>query len=331
MRLEVFDLDPATYRPHALHGADRNWSETNCWFDMMIELLHVLGLDPMAGLPGVLSTDFEGEHWTLPKYPLEDLRALFGLEVAEMYIWRPVIDHLADHLAQGHLLTVEVDAWYLPDTAGITYGIDHGKTGVLMQMLDRENRRLGYFHNGGYFELEGDDFDAIFYLPGGRDMPEGRDPRILFPYVELVKLDRIRHDDEATLLDAVLTLVRHHLGLRPATNPMVRFRARLESDIEWLRPLGDSAFHPYAFATCRQAGANQEVAASFVDWLDQRDGGGLQKAADAFREIAATAKGLEFTLARAVRGRKVDLATPFGIMADAWEVAMETLVARYGS
>ena len=35
------------------------------------------------------------------KYPIEDLRALFGLEVAEMYVWRPVIDHLADHLARG--------------------------------------------------------------------------------------------------------------------------------------------------------------------------------------------------------------------------------------
>ena len=48
MRQQIFDLDPATYVPHPLHAADRNWTETNCWLDMMIEVLHVLGLDPVA-------------------------------------------------------------------------------------------------------------------------------------------------------------------------------------------------------------------------------------------------------------------------------------------
>jgi len=325
MRVEIFDLDPATYEPHPLHGPERNWTETNCWLDMMIEVLHVLGLDPVAALAGTLSTDFDGDHWALFKFPLEDLRVLFGLEVAEMYVWRPVIDHLADHLSEGHLLTVEVDAWYLPDTAGITYGLDHAKTGVVMQMLDRENRRLGYFHNAGYFELEGEDFDGIFYLPGGRD------PRILLPYVELVKLDRVRRDDDRRLVETVVALTADHLGRRPTTNPMTRFRARVESDLEWLAEEGDAAFHPYAFATCRQAGATAEMAGSFVSWLDERDGGGLDKAADGFGVIAATAKGLEFSLARAARGRRVDLAGPFGEMEQAWAGAMDTLVERYGS
>jgi hypothetical protein len=324
MRRQIFDLDPATYVPHPLHAADRSWTETNCWLDMMIELLHVLGLDPTAALAGALSTDFDGHQWALFKFPVEDLRVLFGLEVDELYVWRPVIDHLADYLAEGHLLTVEVDAWYLPDTAGITYGIDHAKTGVVMQMLDREERRLGYFHNAGYFELGGADFDGIFSLP------DGRDPRILLPYVERVTLGRVRHDDEDELLAAVIALTADHLGRRPESNPMVRFGARLAQDLEWLAAQGDEAFHPYAFATCRQVGANGEVAGSFVDWLDARDGGGLSVAADAYRRIAATAKGLEFTLARAARGRKVDLTGPVDEMAGAWERAMETLVARYG-
>ena len=250
---------------------------------------------------------------------------LFGLEVAELYVWRPVVDHLVDHLAQGHLLTVEVDAWYLPDTAGITYGLDHVKTRVVMQMLDRANRRLGYFHNAGYFELDGDDFDGIFYLP------DGRDPRILLPYVELVKLDRVRHDDDRRLLETVVALTADHLGRRPTTNPMTRWRARLESDLAWLASEGDAAFHPYAFATCRQAGATAEMAASFVDWLDEHDGGGLDKAADAFAAMAATAKALEFALARAARGRRVDLAGPFAELEEAWATAMDTLVDRYGT
>jgi len=325
MRLEIFDLDPATYEPHRLHGSDRNWTETNCWQDMMIELLHVLGLDPVAALAGTLSSDFDGDQWELFKFPPEDLRALFGLEVVEMYVWRPVIDHLADHLALGHPLTVEVDAWYLPDTAGITYGLDHVKTGVVMQMLDRGARRLGYFHNAGYFELDGDDFDGIFSLP------DGRDPHVLLPYVEIVKLDRVRHDDDRRLLATAVALTRHHLARRPTTNPMPRLRARLESDLGWLAEKGDAAFHHYAFATCRQCGANAELAAAFVDWLDGRDGGGLDKAADAFAAMASVAKGLEFSLARAARGRGIDLAGPFEAMEQAWDTAMDILVARYGT
>jgi hypothetical protein len=324
MRVQIFDLDPATYEPHPLHAPDRNWTETNCWLDMMIEVLHVLGLDPVAAAAGTLSGDFDGDHWSLFKFPPEDLRALFGLEVAEMYVWRPVIDHVEDHLSQGHLLTVEVDAWYLPDTAGITYGLDHAKTGVVVQMLDRPQRRLGYFHNAGYFELEGDDFDGIFFLP------DGRDPRILLPYVELVKLDRVRHDSAPDLLDGALALTRDHLARRAPTNPMPRFRARLERDLGWLASEGEAGFHPYAFATCRQCGANAEVAAAFVEWLDGRDGGGLDKAAEAWRSIAATAKGLQFSLARAARGRTVDVGPAFEEMERAWDTAMDILVARYG-
>jgi hypothetical protein len=191
-------------------------------------------------------------------------------------------------------------------------------------MLDRGGRRLGYFHNAGYFELEGDDFDGIFYLPGGRD------PVILLPYVEIVKLDHVRHDDDARLLDAVVALTRDHLARRPATNPMARFRARLGSDLEWLAAQGDEAFHPYAFATCRQCGGNAEVAADFVDWLEERDGPGLARAATAFRAIAASAKGLQFALARVARGRRVDVAGVFDEMEQAWDTAMATLAERYG-
>jgi len=324
VRLQVFDLDPATYAPHALHAPDRDWTETNCWLDMMIEVLHTLGLDPVAAMAFTLSSDFDGDQWTLFKFPPEDLRALFGLEVAEMYVWRPVVEHLADHLAQGHLLTVEVDAWYLPDTAGITYGIDHAKTGIVAQMLDRRERRLGYFHNAGYFELGGDDFDGIFSLP------DGRDPRVLLPYVEIVKLDRVRRPPGPALLEQARSLTREHLGRRPDTNPLARLEARMEADLPWLGQAGEEGFHPYAFATCRQCGANAEMAAAYVDWLDERDGGGLGKAADAFRTIASASKALQFSLARAARGRRVELGPRFGEMAEAWALAMGLLVERYG-
>jgi len=291
--LQLFPIDAAGYRPHPLHAPDRDWTETNCWLDMMIEVIHSLGLEPLAACAFTLSADFDGDQWTLFKFPPEDLRVLFGLEVAEMYVWRPVIDHLEDNLALGHLLTVEVDAWYLPDTAGVSYRLEHTKTGIVPQMLDRPGRRLGYFHNAGYFELDGEDFDGIFYL-----QPQ-RDPRILLPYVEVVKLDRVRIEPPS--LDAVVALTGDHLGRRPTSNPLPRFKERLESDLPWLARSGESVFHPYSFGTCRQLGASSALAGSYLDWLGAQTGVGLGDAAEAFRTIAESAKGLQFALARVAR------------------------------
>lgn len=321
--LQLVDIDPASYVPHALHHGDRDWTETNCWQDMMTEVLSTLGLDPVAPAAFTLSTDFEGNQWTLFKYPPEDLRTIYGLEIAELYVWRPVIDHLETALREGRILTVEVDAYYLPDTAGVTYRLDHTKTGIVPWMLDRPGRRMRYFHNAGYFELSGEDFDRIFYLEGKPD------PHVLYPYVEVVHLNRLRRPEAAELRRLAVSLTRTHLERRPASNPMPRFRERLASDLEWIAEHGEEGFHPYAFATCRQCGASAELAASFVDWLDEHDGGGLSGAAEGFREISATSKSLQFSLARVARGRSVDLAAPFDRMTTAYEAAIGALVARY--
>ena len=129
-----------------------------------------------------LGTDFDGEQWTLFKFPLEDLRVLYGIEVDEMNVWRPVIDHVDDHLGQGHLLTVEVDAWYLPDTAGITYRLDHAKTGIVMQMLDRDEPAARATST-----TPATSSSRATTSTGSSTSPDGRDPRILLPYVEVVE------------------------------------------------------------------------------------------------------------------------------------------------
>jgi hypothetical protein len=72
------------------------------------------------------------------------------------------------------------------------------------------------------------------------------------------------------------------------------------------------------------------MAQAFVGWLEAHDGGGLDKAVRAFGSLAATAKGLQFSLARAARGRAVDLGRPFEDMTAAWDTAMDVLGARYG-
>ncbi len=323
MRVEVLGLDPSSYEPHPLHMAERCWTETNCYVDLWIEVLHSLGVDPVAAGACTLSTDFEGDQWTMFKFPNEDLRALFGLEIAELNVWRPLVDHVREQLAMGHLLTVDVDAWYLPDTAGVSYRSEHQKTTLMPQMIDVDNRTLGYFHNAGYFELIGEDFDGVL----GIDKQD--DPSVLPPYVETVRIDRLKKPHDG-FVDVVRGLAREHLARRPSSNPMWRFKERLEADLDWLSHQPLATFHRYAFGTCRQCGSAAELAGSFVEWLDRHDAAGLDSSIDAFRRIAMSCKALQFRLARVVSGRSVDLDAAFGELAEAWEAAMEPLVARYG-
>jgi hypothetical protein len=325
--LRLVAVDASSFRPHELHATERTWTETNCYVDLWIELLHALDLDPLAAGAFTLSTDFEGDQWTFFKFPPEDLRALYGLEVGEMNVWRPVVDHVVEQLELGRLLIVEADAWFLPDTQGVSYQLAHTKTAIVPNSIDRVGRHLGYFHNAGYFELEGDDFDGVFRLGAHAD------PLALPPYVEAVRLDRIRRDP-ARLVDRALALTREHLARRPTDDPMARFERRLEQDADWLGTQDIETFHLYAFGTCRQCGATAELAASFVDWLaahDPAEGGSddLLVAADAFRTVATTAKALQFGLARRSRGRTVDLHGSFEELSRAYRIAMEVLVARY--
>ena len=167
-------LDVEHFVPHPLHASERTWSETNCYVDVWIEVLHALGLDPVAAAAFTLSCDFEGDQWTFFKYPPEDLRTLFGIEVAELNVWRPVVDHVEEQFGLGRLCTVEVDAWFLPDTRGISYREVHEKTTIVPTRIDRAARRLDYFHNAGLFTLVDDDFDGLFHLGGPVDPPSWR-------------------------------------------------------------------------------------------------------------------------------------------------------------
>lgn len=315
-------LSAAGFVPHPLHASERTWTETNCYVDVWIEVLHALGLDPVAGAAFTLSCDFEGDQWTFFKYPPEDLRMLFGLEVTELNIWRPLVDHVEEQLALDRLCTVEGDAWFLPDTRGVSYRSEHVKTTIVPAALDRTARSLGYFHNAGYFELDGDDFDGLFRLGAHFD------PAALPPYVESIRLDRVRRDDPE-LVSRVVTATRDHLARRPPDNPVTRMANRILGDLPWLAEQELEVFHLYAFGLCRQCGASTELAATFVDWLNAHHEPGTEAAADAFRDVANGAKALQFSLARVVRGRSVDLGDVLDGMADRWADAMGVLGRHY--
>jgi hypothetical protein len=287
--VSLLGLDPASYRPHDLHCGERTYLETNCYTDGMIELLHARGDEPLAAMGFALRIDFEGDQWTFFKPPPEDLEALFGLDIHEMLPYRPLPDQVAEQIADGNTLIVELDSWYLPDTAATSYRSEHVKTSVVMEAIDREGERLRYFHNTSLHELQGEDYRGAFRL--GRQFDEN----VLPPYTELVRFDvgeRLAGDE---LRVAARRLLGHHLARRPASNPFERFGARLERDLPELLE-GDAAqYHAYAFATARMAGSAFEVCASYADWLLGEEG---VAASSDLREIVQGCKVLSLKLAR---------------------------------
>lgn len=294
---DILGLTETGWKPHALHAADRIWVETNCYIDVWAELLPALGHPPEAALPFTVRQDFEGDHFTFFKFPLEDLQALFGLSVQELAIWDTVEAHTLEQLRRGNPVLIEVDSHWLPD-AGPTYRKGHVKTTVAAVAIDPAAKRFGYFHNTGFHALQGEDYDGLFQPPGAPGM---------FPYCEFVKREGPVLKDEA-LTKASLALLKHHLALRPKTNPIAAWRAALPQHLERLAARDMDYFHLYAFNLPRQLGANFEMLGSYLDWLSGRGQAGLEDTAAACRRIAEGAKAVQFQLARMANRRKFDVA-----------------------
>jgi hypothetical protein len=316
---QILVLDPATYERHAIHRGDRIWAETNCYVDVWIELLHGFGFEPIAALPFTLAIDFEGDQWTFFKFPLADLYQLYGLDVQELAIWKPLVTHVEEQIGLGRPVLVELDSYYLPDTAGSAYKLAHVKSTVAAVAIDLNERRLGYFHNQGYYHLHGEDFLNVFRLQGPSD------PAYLPPYAEFVKRrPRQIHTDES-LTAASLELLRQQLTMTPALNPFEKFKARFEIDLQWLATESLDTFHKYSFVTLRQLGACYELAATYLGWLQTRTGLHFEQPIATFTEISTEAKTLQFQLARSMMRKKpLDLAA-IDHMAAQWRTALDAV------
>lgn len=299
---------------HPLHDPARAWPETNCYVDLWIEVLHALDLDPLPAMGFTLSTDFEGDQWTFFKPPLGDLFELYGVDVQELTIWRPLLDHIREQLRRKRLVLVEVDAFHLPDTQATDYRKNHSKTTIAIEALDEENKRLGYFHNSIYGELAGEDFEALFE---GRPLP---------PYTEFVKLDRVVRRDRAELVAIAKRLLERELHKRPIDNPLAAFRARFPRDAEWLFERDLASFHSYAFATLRQLGACFELASEHLRYVDPTEGAPHLVAAREFETIATGVKTLMFKVARMVNSKKKqNFDETLASMEQAWATGMSAL------
>lgn len=291
----VLPIDPATYRNHAMHAADRHWPQTNCYADLWIEVLAAQGLKPAAAFGFAISQDFEGDQFTFFKPPLEDLEALYGVRVTELALYDDLVRHLELQAAMGRIVLIELDSFYLPDTRGITYGQAHGKTTVAINRIDAAARELDYFHNEGFFRASGEDFDGLMRLIPGQARED-----TLFPYAETMRLPKTARSSAQTAAAALSLLVRH-IRRRPETNPVAGFRKVVAAQAAALAERPTEAFHHYAFNTLRQLGANFELYGGHLDWLAKQGVDGLGEASKAALEIAEGAKIAQFMLARSVR------------------------------
>jgi hypothetical protein len=310
--VSLLGLDPAAYTPHPLHSSQRTYSETNCYTDILIELLHGAGYEPLAAMGCTIRVDFEGDQWTFFKPEPQDLQELFGLDIHEMQPYRPLPEQAAEQIAAGRTLIVELDSYYLPDTEATSYRSEHVKSSVVIESIDRAGESMRYFHATALHELSGEDYRNVFRL--GRKFSAD----VLPPYTELVRFDAGPRLEGEALRSAARGILRTHLDRRPATNPFLRFGESLAEDLPRLLE-GDAAdYHAYAFATVRMAGSAFEVAASLSDWL-------LSDAEPVRKPLTRIVEGCKALSFRLARRRAFDPEPAIQGLASAWEEGLSRL------
>jgi hypothetical protein len=314
--VSLLGLDPDTYQPSALNHAGRLFPEANCYVDLWIELLNAHGIDPASAMASACAVNFEGDQWTFFKPLPEELLCLFGIDVHEMQLYRPVADHAIEQLMAGRTLLIEVDSFYLPDTAATTYRRAHVKSSIAIEAIDAANQCLRYFHGPGYYELSGEDYCGLLRL--GRKFSED----VLPPYVELINFEAGLRLEGTELRHAARGFARRALARRPKRNPWRTFRDGLSRDLASLLTGTGDYYHAYAFATVRQCGAAFELAKSFVEWLAAPGCTHAKTAVESFDRQAAGAKTLLFKLARR---RQFDATPEIEQLAKDWDTAMRAL------
>ena len=137
--------------------------------DMLIELLHARGHEPLAALGHAGAHGLRGR-------PVDVLQAAARGPRAAVRHRHPRDAALpaaarADRRAAraGRTIIVELDSWYLPDTAATSYRTEHVKTSIAAEAIDRDGELLRYFHNTGCYELHGEDYRGVFRLGGLSD------------------------------------------------------------------------------------------------------------------------------------------------------------------
>ncbi len=265
--VSLFGLDPATYQPSPLHTGERSYIETNCFTDIVIELLHARGDEPVASFGSFVRMGFENDQWTFFKPLAVDLEVLYGMDIHEIQPYRSIPHQIAEVLALGRTMTIELDA-----LVPARHRRDELRPGPRQDRGDRRGDRPGRralpatSTTPRCMSLEGADFRGAFRTG------DGWSGDVLPPYTELIRFDAGPRLEGEELRAAAREILRGHLGRIVPGNPFDEFGARLSAELPALLE-GDAArYHAFTFATFRMAGAGFELLASHVEWLLGRAG-----------------------------------------------------------
>lgn len=205
----------------------------------------------------------------------------------------------------------------MPDTAGTAYRSNHVKTTITPTKIDTPQHVLWYLHNGGLYELSGDDFDGVFELRPDSELT-------LPPYIEV-----IRYHPGRAVPDALETIVQEQFSRRAPGNPVERLAVAVATAAEWLPEAGVDTFHLWAFSSLRQCGATAELLADFAEGIEGTFAGASAAAAP-LREVASNAKAAQFKMARIANGRKGDAAPALSAMVTGWQEGFAALADAVG-
>ncbi|SDD36501.1 protein of unknown function [Cupriavidus sp. YR651] len=286
---------------HALHGGNPVWSHTNRHIDLWVELLHGWELEPIAALPFTVTQDFSGDQFTSSNIPAGDMECLYGIVRDELSTYDRLESHVAAQTSCGNVVILEVDNFQLPQ-AGKAYRRQHARSSIAIDVLVPEATAVGYYHHDGYHTASGEDYEAIFRMPGDDAISRGA---AFFPQAEVVRR-RFTAQADAALVRASLGLLRAHLVRRPRENPICAFRTAFPDHLDQLMARGEPNFQAYAANVLRQLGANFELLGRYVRWLVMQGQVLPDTVAEACYTMASEAMVMQFRLMRAVISHKPD-------------------------
>ncbi len=310
--VSLWSLGLEQHSPHSLHAPGRTYVESNCYADVLIELLHARGDEPLAMLGAIARTDWEGDQFTYAKPMGCDLERLYGVEIHEMLPYRTLPEHIEEQLGGGRTVLMEIDGFYLPDTAATSYRREHLKTTVAPEAIDRQGEWMRYFHNAGYYELSGEDYRGAFR------MLDHFTEDVMDPFTERVNFDAGPRLTGPALRDEARALLIGHFARRPEHNPFAAWAESLAADLPRLLEGTAENYHEYAFVTARMVGSAFELFADHVQWVLE----GESAAPAAFRQVVDGSKVISFRLARR---RPFDPDTALEGMITAWDEGMAAL------
>ena len=298
--------------------------ETNCYADILIELLHARGDEPLAAM-GFLGED------GLRGRPVDLLQAAAGGSRAASSAWTSTRCSPTVHCPSrsrprsppGRTMIVELDSWYLPDTASTSYRTRARQDlrGRWRGSIRRPVSACATSTTRASTSWTGEDYRGVFRLDG-----EDLSPRTCcrptpswcasMPGLGWAARSCAEASQRAPGPPSVASAGRRALSRASARQLAAELPRLLAGDA------GD--YHAYAFATVRMAGSAFEIAASHVEWLLGDEG---RPAVEALARIVESCKVLSFRLARR---RAFDPGATVAAQAQAWSQAMAALDAIVG-